>query len=71
MKIGVFVKKKREARRITQRQLANYAQVSRTLINRIEKGDQNLRLVTLNKILNVFGYRTGIVSMQNKKNRIE
>ncbi len=67
MKIGVFVKKKREARRITQRQLANYAQVSRTLINRIEKGDQNLRLVTLNKILNVFGYRTGIVSMQNKK----
>jgi y4mF family transcriptional regulator len=61
MRIGDFVKTKRKEQGISQQQLAEYAEVSYTLINRIENGDEKLRLTTLNKVLEVFGHQVGPV----------
>lgn len=60
MKISKFIKTRRKARGISQKQLAEYAAVSFTLVNRVENGDLNLQLTSLNKILNVFGYEVGV-----------
>ena len=57
--IATFVRRQRRAQGITQRQLADFAGVSYSLINRIENGDQNLRLQSVDKVLKVFGHRTG------------
>ena len=56
MNIAKFIKAKRKERGISQKQLAEYAEVSFTFVNRLENGDINLRLVPLNKVLAVFGH---------------
>ena len=61
MNIGAFIRTKRKEQGMSQKQLAEYAEVSFSLINRIEGGDSRLRLCTLNQILNVFGYEVGPV----------
>ncbi|MCB0422702.1 MAG: helix-turn-helix transcriptional regulator [Bdellovibrionales bacterium] len=66
MNIGEFVRTKRKERGISQKQLAEYAEVSFSLINRIENGDMHLRLSTLNQVLEVFGHEVGPVP-QNKE----
>lgn len=61
MTLGEFIRTKRKEQGITQKQLADYAEVSYTLVNRIENGDERLQLATLNKILGVFAYQVGPV----------
>lgn len=61
MDISNFIKKRRKERGISQKQLAEYAGVSFTLVNRIETGDLNLQVTPLNKILDVFGHKLGVV----------
>jgi len=62
--IGQFLRARRKERGITQAQLARYADVSYTLVNRIENGDMNVQAGSLNKLLNVFGYQVGPVPME-------
>lgn len=62
--IGQFLRARRKERDITQAQLARYADVSYTLVNRIENGDMNVQAGSLNKLLNVFGYQIGPVPAQ-------
>jgi transcriptional regulator with XRE-family HTH domain len=57
--IGDFVRRKRNERDLTQKELASYSEVSFTLVNRVENGDIKVQLQTLNKILNIFGYEVG------------
>ena len=61
MDISNFIKQSRKERGISQKQLAEYAGVSFTLVNRIENGDLNLQVIPLNKILDVFGHKLGAV----------
>ncbi len=61
MDISDFIKQRRKERGISQKQLAEYAGVSFTLVNRIENGDLNLQVIPLNKILDVFGYKLGAI----------
>ncbi|MEQ1664873.1 MAG: helix-turn-helix domain-containing protein [Bdellovibrionales bacterium] len=61
MRIAKFVKAKRKERGINQKQLAEYAEVSFTFVNRIENGDINLQVRPLNKVLGVFGHEIGPV----------
>ncbi len=62
--IGQFLRARRKERGITQAQLARYADVSYTLVNRIENGDMNVQAGSLNKLLAVFGYQIGPVPAQ-------
>jgi len=59
--VSEFLKQHRREHKLTQRQLAEYAEVSYSLINRIENEDLNVTLGTLNKVLSVFGYELGII----------
>jgi transcriptional regulator with XRE-family HTH domain len=64
--IGDFIKARRKERDLTQHQLAFYAEVSFTLVNRIENGDMNVRAQSLNKLMNIFGYELGSIPMSKK-----
>ena len=66
LKLGQFIKQKRKSRGITQKELARYAMVSFTLINRIENGDMKLNISSVNKVLNIFGYILGPVHLDTK-----
>ncbi len=57
--IGDFIRSKRKERNLTQRQLAEFAGVSFTFLNRVENGSLDIMVSTLNKVLAVFNYETG------------
>jgi y4mF family transcriptional regulator len=61
-KIGAFIKARRKERDLTQQQLAFHAGVSYTLVNRVENGGLNVRVESLNRLLNLFGYELGPVA---------
>ena len=71
MSLSDFVRQKRKEQGISQKQLAEYAEVSFTLVNRVENGQLNLQLKPLNKILNVFGYEVGAVPQNQLKTPIK
>ena len=71
MNISNFIKQSRKERGISQKQLADYAGVSFTLVNRIENGDLNLQITPLNKILDVFGHRLGVVPQDHSNHNID
>ena len=57
--VGTFIRARRQERDLTQKELARFAQVSYTLVNRVENGDMNVQAGSLNKLLGVFGYQIG------------
>ena len=59
--IGSFIRSRRKERGLTQQQLASHAELSFTFVNRVENGDLNLRVSSLNKLLNIFGFKLGPV----------
>jgi transcriptional regulator with XRE-family HTH domain len=59
--IGLTIRQLRKERDLSQRELANFAQVSFSFLNRVENGDLNITLSTLNKILAVFKRQAGVV----------
>ena len=71
MSIAKFVRKKRREQGISQKQLAEYADVSLTFVNRIENGDSKIQLTPLNKVLNVLGYEAGAVLQDRSRHLIE
>ncbi len=61
MNLGVFVKTKRKAVRLTQPELAEKAGVGLRFIRKLEQGKKTLRLDKVNQVLRLFGSELGPV----------
>lgn len=59
--LGDFVRLRRKANRMTQRELAELAGVGTRLVSELESGKRTLRLDAVNRVLAVFGKRLGVV----------
>jgi y4mF family transcriptional regulator len=53
--IGQFVRQRRVADRLSQRELAELSDVRTRLISELERGKTTLRMDAVNKVLRVFG----------------
>ena len=60
--VAEFVRERRTARRLTQRELAELAGVGPRLIWDLERGKSTLRMDAVNRVLAVFGKRLGAIS---------
>ena len=59
--IGAFVRKRRVANKMSQRELGELAGVGTRLISELERGKTTLRMDAVNKVLSVFGKMLGSV----------
>ncbi len=59
--IGTFVRDRRKAGQMTQRELGELAAVGTRFISELERGKPSVRLSVVNKVLAVFGKSLGIV----------
>lgn len=59
--IGRFVRDRRKAGRMTQRELGELAGVGTRFVSELERGKPSLRLSMVNQVLAVFGKTLGIV----------
>ncbi|AEI50610.1 helix-turn-helix transcriptional regulator [Runella slithyformis] len=66
MQIGVFVKEKRNAAKLTQPELAEKAGVGLRFVRELEQGKQTLKLDKVNQVLQLFGYETGAVPINRQ-----
>jgi len=64
MNLGVFVKTKRKAVKLTQPELAEKAGVGLRFIRELEQGKETLRLDKVNQVLRLFGSELGPVEQQ-------
>jgi y4mF family transcriptional regulator len=67
MTIGEQLKSIRKNYALTQEQLAFQSGVSFTFINRVENGNNSIRLEILNKVLDLLGCELAIVDKKTKK----
>jgi len=58
-KIGELVRQRRQANRLTQRQLGELAEVGLRLVSELERGKSTLRMDAANRVLAVFGMMLG------------
>ena len=58
--IGRFVRERRKARRLTQRELAELAGVGLRFVSELERGKATVRLDGVEAVLRVFGKRLGL-----------
>lgn len=58
-RIGIFVRERREANGLTQRELGELAGVGTRLVSELERGKTTLRMDAVNKVLHVFGRMLG------------
>ncbi|MFQ5653367.1 MAG: helix-turn-helix domain-containing protein [Planctomycetota bacterium] len=65
--IGDFVRARRKANHLTQRQLAELAGVGVRFISELERGKLTLRLICVDRVLAVFGKRLGIVEASREE----
>jgi HTH-type transcriptional regulator / antitoxin HipB len=54
-KLGEFVRERRTANHLTQRELGELAGVGTRLVSELERGKPTLRMDAVNKVLHVFG----------------
>jgi y4mF family transcriptional regulator len=59
--LAQFVRSRRKARRLTQRELAELAGVGLRFVVELEAGKPTLRADTINAVLGVFGKALGVV----------
>jgi len=59
--LGDFVRTRRKASRLSQKDLGELAGVGTRFISELERGKPTVRLNEVNKVLAVFGKRLGIV----------
>ncbi len=59
--VGLFVRERRRANRMTQRELGQLAGTGTRLISKIERGKPTLRMDSVNAVLAVFGKTLGVV----------
>ena len=58
--VGLFVRARRRANGLTQRELAELAGVGTRVVSEIERGKPTLRMDVVNAVLAVFGRRLGL-----------
>lgn len=61
MELGDFVRHRRIASSLTQRQLGELAGVGTRFVSELERGKPTLRLDAVNRVLAVFGKRLGVI----------
>lgn len=61
LSIGQFVRERRKASNLTQRELAELAGVGVRLISDLERGKPTLRIDAVNRVLRVFGRMVGCI----------
>ena len=59
--IGAFVRERRKANHMTQRQLAELAGVGKRFVSEVERGKSTVRVDAANRVLAVFGKSLGVV----------
>ncbi len=59
--IGRLVRSRRQANRLTQRELSELAGVGLRLVSELERGKVTLRMDVVNRVLAVFGLTLGAV----------
>ena len=64
--IGVFVRERRKASNLSQRELGELAGVGTRFVSELERDKPTVRLNTVNKVLAVFGKTLGIVDAPKK-----
>ena len=60
-RVGDFVRQRRTANQLTQRELGELAGVGLRLVSELERGKPTLRMDAVNKVLRVFGLMLGTV----------
>lgn len=60
--IGSFVRDRRQAAAMSQRELGELASVGTRFVSELERGKPTVRIDAVNKVLAVFGKRLGVVS---------
>jgi y4mF family transcriptional regulator len=60
--IGGFVRARRKAARLTQRELAELAGVGNRVVWELERGKSTMRMDVVNAVLEIFGRRLGVVA---------
>jgi y4mF family transcriptional regulator len=66
-KLSEFVKEKRKNAGLTQPELAQRAGVALTVIRKIEQGQDNLNLASVNHVLKMFGHELAPVNSKELK----
>jgi HTH-type transcriptional regulator / antitoxin HipB len=59
--LGTFVRARRDAAGMNQRQLAELAGVGTRVVSELERGKPTLRIDVVNRVLAVFGKRLGVI----------
>ena len=65
--IGDFISARRKAGRLTQRELAELAQVGTRFVSELERGKTTARMGEVNRVLAVFGKALGIVDAPKQR----
>ena len=60
-RIGDFVRQRRQANGLTQRELGELAGVGTRFISELERGKSTVRLDAVDQVLAVFGKRLGVI----------
>ena len=64
MNLSTFIKKKRNAAKLTQLELAEKAGVGLRFVRELEQGKETLRLDKVNQVLHLFGHEMGPVKSE-------
>jgi y4mF family transcriptional regulator len=64
--LGYFVRERRKASGLTQRELGELAGVGTRFISELERGKPSVRLDVVSQVLAVFGKKLGIVDAPRK-----
>lgn len=59
--VSGFIRQRRDARKISQKELAELAGVGQRFVSELERGKPTVRVAEVNKVLAVFGKQLGIV----------
>ncbi len=54
--LSAFVKQKRKALKLTQKEMAEKAGVGLRFVRELERGKETLKMDKVNQVLNLFGY---------------
>jgi len=67
--VGAFVRERRLAAKLTQRELGELARVGTRLVSELERGKPTLRMDAVNRVLQVFGLMLGHVEAPGSENK--
>ena len=59
--ISCFIRERRDARKLSQKELADLAGVGQRFVSELERGKPTVRVAEVDKVLAVFGKQLGIV----------